>query len=80
MVCACAETVMQTAAEPDHCSICMEGFENVCVGPMAPVNLPCFHPFHTQCITVWLFEGHSCPVCRHELRGLVAAPWASQAR
>ncbi|OEL15900.1 hypothetical protein BAE44_0023080 [Dichanthelium oligosanthes] len=69
---ACAETVMQVAeaGSADHrCSICMVGFENIGAGPMAPVNLPCSHPFHTQCITVWLFKGHSCPACRHELRG-----------
>ncbi|CAL4956334.1 unnamed protein product [Urochloa decumbens] len=80
---ACAETVMQVA-EPgsaDHqCSICMEEFDNVGAGPTAAVNLPCSHPFHTHCITVWLFKGHSCPVCRHDLRGLVSAPWASQTR
>ncbi|KAK8452886.1 hypothetical protein SEVIR_5G190900v4 [Setaria viridis] len=80
---ACAETVMQVAepASADHqCTICMDGFDNIGAGPTAPVNLPCSHPFHTHCITVWLFKGHSCPVCRHDLRGLVSAPWASQAR
>ncbi|CAO2179660.1 unnamed protein product [Urochloa humidicola] len=81
---ACAETVMQVAepgSEDHKCSICMDVFDNVGTGPTAPVNLPCSHPFHTHCITVWLFKGgHTCPVCRHDLRGLVSAPWASQAR
>lgn len=79
---ACADTVMQVAeaGSADHqCSICMEGFGNISAGPTAPVNLPCTHPFHTHCITVWLFKGHSCPVCRHDLRGLVSAPWSSRA-
>ncbi|CAO2203749.1 unnamed protein product [Urochloa humidicola] len=83
---ACAEIVMQTA-EPrsdsanNQCSICMEGFQfqSDCAGAMSPLNLPCSHCFHVRCITVWLFKGHTCPICRHDLRGLVSQPWASQA-
>ncbi|OEL17467.1 hypothetical protein BAE44_0021518 [Dichanthelium oligosanthes] len=80
---ACAETTMQTVDRDsaDQCSICMEAFEESHgAGAMSPVNLPCSHPFHTRCITVWLFKGHPCPVCRTDMRGLVSAPpWPSQA-
>ncbi|CAL5083719.1 unnamed protein product [Urochloa decumbens] len=79
---ACAETVMQTVEQgtADQCSICMEAFEeSTGAGAMSPVSLPCSHPFHTRCITVWLFKGHTCPVCRADMRGLVPAPWPSKA-
>ncbi|KAF8664251.1 hypothetical protein HU200_054793 [Digitaria exilis] len=79
---ACAETVMQTVdrGSEERCSICMEAFgESPGTGAMSPVNLPCSHPFHTRCITVWLFKGHTCPVCRADMRGLVSAPWPSEA-
>ncbi|CAN6175974.1 unnamed protein product [Urochloa humidicola] len=78
---ACAETFMQTVEQgsADQCSICMEAFEECPgAGALSPVNLPCSHPFHTRCITVWLFKGHTCPVCRADMRGLVSAPWPSE--
>ncbi|KAL6615264.1 hypothetical protein ACP70R_037534 [Stipagrostis hirtigluma subsp. patula] len=79
---ACADTVMQTVVpgSGDQCPVCMEGFEaGVDAGPMCPVNLPCSHAFHTRCITVWLFKGRTCPVCRHDLTSLVSPPpWKSQ--
>ncbi|TVU33928.1 hypothetical protein EJB05_15744, partial [Eragrostis curvula] len=88
MVQACAETFMQTL-EPgseNRCTICMESLENDAAsgGAMAPVNLPCFHGFHTRCITVWLFKGRkgTCPVCRHDLRDMPVSrpPWVSSTR
>ncbi|CAO2194250.1 unnamed protein product [Urochloa humidicola] len=82
LVRACAETVMQNVelGSADQCSICMEAFDSESGGAaaMCPVNLPCSHPFHTRCITIWLFKGHTCPVCRNDLRGLVCAPWSSE--
>jgi len=29
------------------------------------MTLPCFHQFHTRCITVWLRDTVVCPICRH---------------
>ncbi|WMV53329.1 hypothetical protein MTR67_046714 [Solanum verrucosum] len=29
--------------------------------------MPCSHMFHEHCITTWLQNGHSCPVCRYDL-------------
>ncbi|KAL6608055.1 hypothetical protein ACP70R_041118 [Stipagrostis hirtigluma subsp. patula] len=79
---ACAETVMLTVApgSGDQCPVCMEGFvAGIDDGPMCPVNLPCSHAFHTRCITVWLFKGRTCPVCRHDMTSLVSSPpWNSQ--
>ncbi|CAN6166992.1 unnamed protein product [Urochloa humidicola] len=75
----CSEDVMQTGLDPaassDPCAICLDGLMSSSRTP--PVNLPCGHAFHSQCITKWFFKGTACPLCRHDLRGLVAAPWVS---
>ncbi|CAN6204491.1 unnamed protein product [Urochloa humidicola] len=71
----CVENVMQTldpATCGDPCGICLDGLTSPSRTP--PVNLPCGHAFHSQCITKWFFKGTACPLCRHDLRGLVAAP------
>lgn len=49
----------------DDCIICFEEFgkrekEVIC--------MPCSHIFHGSCITTWLQNGHSCPICRYDLR------------
>ncbi|CAL5074262.1 unnamed protein product [Urochloa decumbens] len=68
----CGEEVMQVAAG-DPCGICLGG------GLTSPtlVNLPCGHAFHTLCILKSFFKDTACPLCRHDLRDLVAAPWAT---
>ncbi|RLM73562.1 hypothetical protein C2845_PM15G24590 [Panicum miliaceum] len=73
----CSEEVMQTLdPRATVCGICSDGLTSS--GRTPPVNLPCSHAFHSQCITRWFFKGTACPVCRHDLRTLVAAPpWAS---
>ncbi|XP_044257813.1 protein goliath-like [Tribolium madens] len=43
-----------------QCVICCESF----LETDASRILPCKHKFHTQCITQWLEESRSCPVCR----------------
>ncbi|CAN6166989.1 unnamed protein product [Urochloa humidicola] len=70
----CVENVMPTldpATCGDSCGICLDGLTSLCETPL--VNLPCGHPFHSECIFKWLFKGTSCPLCRHDLRGLAAA-------
>ncbi|XP_062198791.1 uncharacterized protein LOC133901433 [Phragmites australis] len=72
----CGEEVMQTldpkTGNPAPCGICLDGLASS--SRTAPVNFPCSHAFHSQCITKWLFKGTACPLCRHDLRGLVASP------
>ncbi|KAK2656489.1 hypothetical protein Ddye_009541 [Dipteronia dyeriana] len=42
------------------CSICLE---SVGVGEIV-ARMPCSHLFHTTCITRWLHQKPSCPLCR----------------
>ncbi|KAI9905451.1 hypothetical protein PsorP6_013428 [Peronosclerospora sorghi] len=45
----------------EECIICMS--ENPCDGHVA---LPCAHSFHYPCITSWLQNQSTCPVCRYQ--------------
>ncbi|CAL5064330.1 unnamed protein product [Urochloa decumbens] len=75
----CVENAMQTldpATCGDPCGICLDGLMSSSRTP--PVNLPCGHAFHSQCIAKWFFKGTACPLCRHDLRGLVAAPYVGE--
>jgi len=47
----------------EGCSICQDDFN---VGDTV-VLLPCDHKFHEACITPWLVENNSCPICRKPL-------------
>ena len=55
-----------------HCSICRENFGDQSDGigePEVQVSLPC-HKTHTMgsyCITKWLEQHNTCPICRKEL-------------
>ncbi len=44
----------------EPCSVCMEDF----VQGAKTTRLPCMHLFHTDCVTEWIDENHTCPVCR----------------
>lgn len=46
--------------EGDRCAVCHEDY---CVGDQV-MDLPCDHHFHESCITPWLREHNTCPVCR----------------
>eukprot|EP00826_Nyctotherus_ovalis_P058353 TRINITY_DN800_c0_g4_i3.p1 TRINITY_DN800_c0_g4~~TRINITY_DN800_c0_g4_i3.p1 ORF type:complete len:128 (+),score=15.71 TRINITY_DN800_c0_g4_i3:1414-1797(+) len=62
------------ASSYDDCSICLE---NVSVYPGGEgkkkklrkkyYNTPCSHSFHTECLTKWMLNKTSCPVCRNYL-------------
>ncbi|MFQ6650996.1 hypothetical protein Gotur_022924 [Gossypium turneri] len=49
------------------CSICMEGLSESEGGGSRQVS--CGHVYHHDCITDWLLNGNSCPLCRHEISG-----------
>lgn len=44
-----------------ECAVCLEGMER---GQSVRLLLPCHHPFHLQCIDLWLSRNPVCPVCR----------------
>ena len=46
-----------------ECSICQEAFE---VGATV-LKLPCRHVYHCECVTSWLAQNNTCPLCRLEL-------------
>lgn len=65
-------------ASTTECGICMgdlvpteEDGDIVIVETMDPTDdgkIRCGHKFHKNCITPWLSEHHTCPVCRGEIR------------
>lgn len=46
-----------------ECSICQEAFEE----GATVLKLPCRHIYHVDCVTHWLEQNHTCPLCRLEL-------------
>ncbi|CAN6441279.1 unnamed protein product [Victoria cruziana] len=42
------------------CAVCMEEFAAGGSGKM----MPCSHVYHRECISLWLAEDGSCPLCR----------------
>jgi len=48
----------EEAAKIKQCSICLSDFEE----DEEVRRLPCFHPFHRQCIDKWLERSKMCPI------------------
>lgn len=46
-----------------ECCICMD-VDNI----QAWRLLPCGHKFHVSCISIWLRQHETCPICRHDIR------------
>ena len=44
----------------NECPICLEEF---LIGQTV-TELSCHHPFHRDCLTLWMQENHNCPMCR----------------
>ncbi|BHF59964.1 hypothetical protein SprV_0100292500 [Sparganum proliferum] len=49
----------------ESCPIC---FDDYAAGNVV-ITLPCEHFFHDSCITRWLKEHGTCPICRKNLAG-----------
>ncbi|WCJ42554.1 RING/U-box superfamily protein [Euphorbia peplus] len=47
----------------DACSVCMENFGSGSIGK----RVPCGHVFHVSCISSWLSNCDSCPLCRFNI-------------
>ncbi len=56
-------SVVQEGAKPDTCNICLGDHET----GEELMRLPCFHQFHTGCITRWIETKAVCPSCRHPI-------------
>ena len=56
-------SVVQEGAKPDTCNICLGDHET----GEELMRLPCFHQFHTGCITRWIETKAACPSCRHPI-------------
>ena len=44
----------------NECSICLENF----VVGQRITQLSCHHPFHKDCLNLWIRDNHNCPLCR----------------
>ena len=51
-----------TRVNEDFCPICLSDY----VGGSLLKELPCGHHFHTNCVSAWLHDKTSCPLCRHD--------------
>lgn len=58
-----ARVTVKTRVRELLCCVCQCELEK---GEKA-VRLPCLHYYHGECITPWLKDHHTCPVCRYEL-------------
>lgn len=45
----------------EYCPVCLEEFKE---GEIVTALSPCLHKFHNVCISRWLRENRTCPVCR----------------
>lgn len=51
-------TVTLPHKKEESCSICLNAFSDVVV------QLVCNHIFHKECVTSWVHQSRTCPVCR----------------
>jgi hypothetical protein len=59
------------AATDSPCAICQD---TIAVGDRTRHLHGCNHIFHQTCIDTWFQRNVHCPVCRHDIRTVVAAP------
>ena len=63
------------AATDSPCAICQD---TIAVGDRTRHLHGCNHTFHQTCIDTWFQRNVHCPVCRHDIRTVVAAPVPAQ--
>ena len=47
-----------------NCSICLEDFKK----GEEQMTIPCFHIFHSKCISHWFKLNNCCPICKYECK------------
>ena len=50
--------------EKERCVICLDDYKE---GDEL-INIPCFHYFHSKCITEWFKNNKNCPICKYEIK------------
>ncbi|KAI3516964.1 hypothetical protein L1887_16154 [Cichorium endivia] len=58
------DDIFDASGNASCCSICLHDFE---VADAAGIFPQCEHKFHPDCISQWLLNHNSCPVCRRSL-------------
>eukprot|EP01080_Neovahlkampfia_damariscottae_P010971 gene10971-3678_t len=58
----CSEKLAKILLEKS-CPICLEEFVELDF----LITVPCFHQFHKDCISKWLQQNATCPVCHHNV-------------
>ncbi|EEF48181.1 E3 ubiquitin-protein ligase RNF181 [Ricinus communis] len=56
---------VSTEDDDSVCSVCMEGFQS----DMGGKQVQCGHVYHAACISSWLSNSSSCPLCRFNIFG-----------
>jgi hypothetical protein len=64
----------QAAGNEGECSVCLDRLD----AGQRTLRLGCKHCFHEQCLTPWLEQRSSCPVCRQGVEEPGLGPGASQ--
>jgi hypothetical protein len=58
----CSQKLAKVLLEKS-CSICLEDYKEL----DDVITIPCFHQFHKICISKWLQEKASCPICHSDV-------------
>jgi Ca2+/Na+ antiporter len=58
----CSQKLAKVLLEKS-CSICLEDYREL----DDVITIPCFHQFHKVCISKWLQEKASCPICHSDV-------------